>query len=191
LTRVKAVGEASFYLGTMMSDKIVRLDVREEFRRAQPPFPRIMNTVSGLLEGQELLLVAPIEPVPLFSILAQRGFGHASRQIESGDWEVRFSRDLAVSNAAAGVKADRPTAGATQARTPDFVELDARQLEPPEPMIRILQALTTLSPGAELRARTDRRPLHLYAQLESRGFTGVSDEQSDGSFITHIRRSGE
>lgn len=66
--------------------------------------------------------------------------------------------------------------------------LDARGLEPPQPLVVILEALTSLPEGAEMRACTDRRPLHLYALLEQRGFTGKSEEQHDGSFITTIRR---
>ena len=55
-------------------------------------------------------------------------------------------------------------------------------------LVTILEAVTTLPRGAMLRARTDRRPMHLYAQLEERGFTGESQAaQADGSFITHIR----
>ena len=68
-----------------------------------------------------------------------------------------------------------------------IVDLDARGLEPPQPLVTILAAIATLPPGATLRARTDRRPMHLYAQLESRGFVGESAEQADGSFITHVR----
>ena len=66
--------------------------------------------------------------------------------------------------------------------------MDARGLEPPQPLVKILEALATLPAGAQLRARTDRRPMHLYAQLEERGFTGESEEQKDGSFVTHVRR---
>jgi TusA-related sulfurtransferase len=66
--------------------------------------------------------------------------------------------------------------------------VDARGLEPPQPLVKILEALATLPEGARLRARTDRRPMHLYAQLEERGFVGESEEQEDGSFVTHVRR---
>ena len=69
------------------------------------------------------------------------------------------------------------------------VTLDARGLEPPQPLVVILEALAGLREGAVLRARTDRRPLHLYALLEQRGFTGETQEQNDGSFITTIRRA--
>ena len=54
--------------------------------------------------------------------------------------------------------------------------------------MKILEALAALPEGARLRARTDRRPMPLYAQLEKRGFLGESEEQPDGSFITHVRR---
>jgi uncharacterized protein (DUF2249 family) len=55
-------------------------------------------------------------------------------------------------------------------------------------MVKILEALVALPAGAELRARTERRPMHLYPHLEERGFTAATEEQSDGSFLTHISR---
>ena len=67
--------------------------------------------------------------------------------------------------------------------------LDARGLEPPQPLVVILEALVSLPESAELHARTDRRPLHLYPLLEQRGFVGATEEQHDGSFITTIRRA--
>ena len=66
--------------------------------------------------------------------------------------------------------------------------VDARGFEPPQPMVKILETLAVLPPGAGLRAHTDRRPVHLHALLEERGYQGESEEQADGSFITHISR---
>ena len=68
------------------------------------------------------------------------------------------------------------------------MEVDARGLEPPQPLVKILEALNELEQGMRLRAHTDRRPMHLYAQLEQRGFTGDTQEQEDGSFITYVCR---
>lgn len=78
-----------------------------------------------------------------------------------------------------------PAANGGAANTP---ELDARGLEPPEPMLRILSALGALAAGGVLRARTDRRPIHLLPELEARGVRQESEEQSDGSWITTLRR---
>lgn len=69
------------------------------------------------------------------------------------------------------------------------VKVDARGLEPPQPLIMIMEALTSLPKGAELHACTDRRPLHLFPLLEERGFAGETEEQHDGSFVTTIRHA--
>jgi uncharacterized protein (DUF2249 family) len=73
-------------------------------------------------------------------------------------------------------------------RTTETIEVDARGREPPGPMVRILEALAALPNGAQLRARTDRRPLHLHPQLEARGFRGITEEHAEGGYVTHIER---
>lgn len=68
------------------------------------------------------------------------------------------------------------------------VEVDARGLEPPEPMVRILNAFEQLAPGGSLRARTDQRPIHLLNELAARGVHHADEKQSDGSWsltLTH------
>ena len=69
-----------------------------------------------------------------------------------------------------------------------IIELDARGLEPPQPMMKILEALAALPEGATLAAHTDRQPLLLYPMLEQRGFTYETNSQTDGSHLTQIRR---
>ena len=69
------------------------------------------------------------------------------------------------------------------------IELDARSLEPPQPLMKTLEAIATLPDGATLLLHTRWRPALLYAELEKRGFSGESQEQSDGSYFTYIRRS--
>ena len=69
------------------------------------------------------------------------------------------------------------------------IEVDARGLLPPEPMVRILEAAAELAQGCELHACTDRRPMHLFPQLEARGFRAECTEQPDGSFLTLIRHA--
>ena len=174
-----------------MSNRVVTLDVREDIKRGREPFSRIMRTVGGLGEKEDLLLIAPFEPKPLFGVLAQQGFSHSAKPLDGGDWEVLFTRQPAAGTAAPvkGEKSLPARRGAERdsAVEPKVMEVDARGLEPPEPLVRILEAVAALPAGAELRAHTDRRPMHLYSQLEERGFTGQTEEQADGSFVTHIR----
>lgn len=71
----------------------------------------------------------------------------------------------------------------------NMIKVDARGLEPPQPMVRILEALAQAPADGEIEAYTDRRPMHLYAMLAERGYTAQTEEQPDGSYLTHIRPS--
>lgn len=169
-----------------MNDKMVTLDVREDLRNGHEPFSKIMSAVAKLPPDTVLRLVVPFEPTPLFPVLSNQGFDHESKQLPSGDWEVLFTRR--AGEPAAFVPPTRPPGNAVKAKPGEIMEVDARGLEPPQPMVKILEALTVLPAGAELHARTERKPMHLYPQLEERGFAGITEEQNDGSFITKIRR---
>jgi uncharacterized protein (DUF2249 family) len=67
------------------------------------------------------------------------------------------------------------------------IALDLRTFEPPQPLLKALEAIATLPAGATLQIHTRWRPALLYAELEKRGFIGESQEQTDGSCITNIR----
>jgi len=174
-----------------MSQTTVKLDVREEIRNGREPFGKIMQTVAGLKDNEQLRLIAPFEPAPLYAVLAQRGYSHQSKPTPTGDFEVLFTRGTPDSGEqeTTPIPSQAPKGSQSRACTgTPVIEVDARGLEPPQPLVKILEALSTLPAGARLRALTDRRPMHLYSQLEERGFTGVSEEQKDGSFVTHVRR---
>jgi TusA-related sulfurtransferase len=172
---------------TLPDSKMVTLDVREDFRSGLHPCDKIMASLEQVNGTTSLRLLVPFEPAPLFQVAREKGLRHQARLLSTGDWEVLFALDPEtaeppVTGPAAG---DCGGSAATPTRT---LELDARGLEPPQPMVRILEALAALPDGAELNARTDRRPIHLYPQLAQRGFRAASEQQPDGSFITYIRR---
>ena len=169
---------------TIMSEPTVTLDVRDDIREGREPFARIMEAVARLKGGERLRLIAPFEPVPLFGVMARRGFSHEAQPTDTGDWEVLFARSPEPA-----APEQTPATSPSSCGCVPALDVDARGLEPPQPLVVILEALVRLPEGAGLRARTDRRPLHLYAHLKERGFTGETEEQEDGSFITTIRQS--
>lgn len=61
-------------------------------------------------------------------------------------------------------------------------ELDARYLEPPEPMQQALAALDTLKPGERLRMLLHREPFPLYAILRERGFMHRTTQLPDDCY---------
>jgi uncharacterized protein (DUF2249 family) len=144
-----------------MSRNMTTLDVREDIRAGREPFSKIMAAVAGLSSEENLLIIAPFEPVPLFHLLAKQGFSHESKQTFEGDWQVMFSRQGAGDATTFAVQAKANDSGCESAQLAEVVNLDARGLEPPQPLVAILEAISTLPPGGVLRAQTDRRPMHL------------------------------
>ncbi len=71
------------------------------------------------------------------------------------------------------------------------IELDNRGLQPPEPMVRILSALSELEDDSALIALMDRDPLLLYPELERRGFTSEIRPEQDWFVLTIRKQTAE
>ena len=74
-----------------MPSTIITLDVREDLRAGREPFPRIMEAVDRLREGELLRVLAPFEPRPLIGVLAAQGFVATVTPEESGGFAVLFA----------------------------------------------------------------------------------------------------
>ncbi|MGH8302053.1 MAG: DUF2249 domain-containing protein [Steroidobacteraceae bacterium] len=163
------------------------VDVREELRRGGEPLSRILQAVNELVPGQALRLLATFEPLPLYAVLGSKGFGHSAKSLGAGDWEVIFTPEaVPVRQAgAARVASDASLAGWPKPST----YLDNRGLEPPAPLVRILDALERLGAGEVLEALNERDPVFLYPELQARGAAIHTDKVSGGIRIL-IRRAG-
>jgi uncharacterized protein (DUF2249 family) len=67
-------------------------DARPVIAAGGEPFNDIMTTVAALDEDEELVVLAPFEPVPLGGALSSRGFPYAAASLGDGDWQVTFRR---------------------------------------------------------------------------------------------------
>ncbi|MCM8595066.1 DUF2249 domain-containing protein [Accumulibacter sp.] len=68
---------------------------------------------------------------------------------------------------------------------PDVL-LDARELEPPEPLVRTLEALERLGAHEKLLVLLPREPYPLYRTLELNGFSWQTECRSDGTVAVLI-----
>jgi uncharacterized protein (DUF2249 family) len=66
--------------------------------------------------------------------------------------------------------------------------LDVCGLEPPEPMERVLDALSALEPGGAIRMLIDREPRPLYRILERNGYAYQASLREDALFEILIRQ---
>lgn len=166
---------------------VIELDLREDMRAGREPFSRIMSAVAALGEAEALVLRTIFEPVPLFALLAKRGFAHESARHADDDWIVSFWRarhDLAAA-AAVEPPAEGGLPGAPERPT---VRLDVRGLEPPEPLVRTLAALDALPNGHQLVHVNVRVPQLLLPMLAERGLACEIDESHADQVLVRIWR---
>lgn len=71
------------------------------------------------------------------------------------------------------------------------IRIDARGLEPPQPMERVMQTLALLRPGQSIRLLLHREPFPLYPILAEHGYRYATHMESDGSYVILISPSGE
>jgi uncharacterized protein (DUF2249 family) len=126
-----------------------------------------MAAVKALGAGQALVLRAPFEPVPLYDVLGARGFAHWTERRADDDWSVWFYRP------------------GRRARV-----IDVRGLEPPQPMVLVLEQLERLQPGDRLEVVHHRRPMLLYPLLDERGYAHETDEREPGVVRIVIEKRG-
>ncbi len=165
-----------------------RLDVRQELRRGGEPLASILKAVDALAPGQPLLLITPFEPLPLYAVLARKGFIHTAIRQPAGHWEVLFAPASAPNTPASSAATTAPQSGTDTWPAPSVL-LDNRGLQPPEPMVRILAALERLGPGQVIEALNERDPLFLYPELQTRG-AAIRTETVAAGVRLLIRRAG-
>ena len=51
-----------------------------------------MAALDRLQADEGMRLYATFKPIPLFGVMADRGFAHFEREIDGGEWEVLFTR---------------------------------------------------------------------------------------------------
>jgi uncharacterized protein (DUF2249 family) len=76
---------------TTTGEEVV-LDVRPVIDEGGEPFAMIMDTVAQL-DGRDLLLIAPFEPVPLEGVLSAQGYSYEVDKVHDTEWRVRFHQD--------------------------------------------------------------------------------------------------
>lgn len=163
------------------------LDLRPMMAAGQEPFGSIMAAVDGLAPGQPLRLTVPFRPVPLFQVMANRGYAVADRPLGDGAWEVVFSPVAAQPDTEGLAAGSSPSAIAWKA---PIEELDLRDLDPPEPMVRILETLSQLQGGDVLFALLGREPTFLFPELAKRGHEWAGNFDPEGRDYRLLVRHG-
>ncbi|WP_373045361.1 DUF2249 domain-containing protein [Vulgatibacter sp.] len=152
------------------------LDVRPILAKGGDPFRLILSTVSNLAGSEALHLLVGFEPRPLYAVLRAQGLA-AHTEAEGDLFHVWFYRDGAAAPAA--TQEDR---GPLQ----EPFTMDVRGMEPPAPMVAILEKLAELGAGARLEVLHHREPVLLYDKLKLRGYAARTEKVAEGEYIVRI-----
>jgi uncharacterized protein (DUF2249 family) len=68
------------------------VDARPIIAAGDEPFDTIMAAAAALADGEDLVVLAPFEPVPLEGVLGSQGFSYEADDLGNGDWRVTFRR---------------------------------------------------------------------------------------------------
>ena len=170
-----------------MTTTYVDVDVRPILRAGGEPLEQIMEAVNVLKPGEGLRLFATFKPTPLLHVLGSKGFTHVAKELDGGEWEVVFSPSGTppTNEASVGTTAHNDTLWPEPIKN-----LDNRELDPPEPMVKILATAETMQPGEVLAALLRREPLFLFPELAKRGHSWRGGFEADGKTYRVLVRIG-
>ncbi|HEU5318021.1 MAG TPA: DUF2249 domain-containing protein [Chloroflexota bacterium] len=156
-------------------------------------YPALLETLAGLYPGFNRLrnpvlraLRAPRISVAQAARVAGMGPAELCRALNAAaGLPEDAARDAPEERAVAPTSPTPPPTGMALA-----LELDVSGLPPPEPMVKILEALETLAPGGALHVRHSRVPIYLYPRLDAMGYTHETREVGAERVELTIRKPG-
>lgn len=168
---------------TPANSQIVTLDVRPSIASGADPFKEIMGAVKKLKENQTLKVINVFEPIPLISILKEKGFKTWTDEISLTEYHTYFLKETSASHQE--IVAEMPISeGSFEEKLVSFggnlKEIDVRLLEMPEPMVTILKEIETLPDEHVLFVHHKKVPQFLLPELKSRGFTWMHKDIEAG-----------
>jgi len=162
-------------------DNITVLDVREDLDKGIDPFNQIMDVIKDFKDGDTLKIINTFEPSPIINVLKQKGFISQVEYISDKEIHTYLQKTAEDKSEELNEEAlnkaksdDLDTVLATFKE--NFKEIDVRDLEMPEPMVKILEELKDLPDNHALYVHHKKVPQFLLPQLDERGYVYLSKD---------------
>lgn len=168
--------------------KVVELDVRPVLAAGDDPLKLILQTSKDLKVDECLRIINTFEPIPLINLLSKQGFSTWSERPEKGLVYTWFVFDKGFREKQ-GIPKEYPGIVNTglefdrmlESYAPERIHtIDVRNLEMPQPMIRVLENLSKLKEDEALFVYHKKVPVYLLPELEERGFKYLIKNCPDG-----------
>lgn len=174
--------------------RTVELDVRPYLHKKIEPFQVIMDHVKSLEIDDTFVLHATFKPTPLLGVMKMKGYVNKTEQLDKDHWTVTFvhkKNKESLKTFGINVQAEEDIQHESKAlklNVKKTIQLDNRGLEPPQPMIRTLNALEKSKSGDEIIIHNDRVPVFLIEELNTQGYPFKIEDQVDGSAKVIIQK---
>jgi uncharacterized protein (DUF2249 family) len=145
------------------------LDIRPLTAKQLDPIPLVVRSLGELKPGQHLHLVLTDSPEPYRDALGRLGY-EGFAEMKEGAWNAYFRK-----------KQDRLSDSLV-------LELDVRGMEPPLPLLKVLESLPSVSEGGVLKVVYPNRPESLAEKLRAHGFQADWAEAGGDMFILYVRK---
>lgn len=177
-----APADAGGWTTTIDLARATRVDGRTYLARGEDPLTAILAAAAAVPIGDDLVVDAPFDPVPLRQLLASRGFLVEARELEAGHWRAYFRR-----------LGPDPTPGTAPPevrcwRIRETVHLNVRGLPPPEPMLEVLRLIEGPNAPSFVVVHHDREPIYLYPELVERGWRYRVEHTPAGEVLITLER---
>lgn len=175
--RADAPAERPDWLDRVDAGKATRFDARPLLAKGEEPLGAMMRLTNPMEIGDALIFDAPFDPAPLRRVLAGKGFVSHPEELAPGHWRVTFLRQA---RKGAPEEESRQTEVKTW-REDGVCHVDVRGLEPPKPMLAILELIQAPDTGDEIIVHHEREPMFLYPELDERrwGHEMISGEEGE------------
>ena len=175
-------------LKNISAERIRDIDVRPIIAAGADPLKNIMAFVKSLKPDEAMHLINSFEPIPLYSVLQKKGYDHWTEKLDNV-FNVYFYKTNNVSNNVDAPSLSSPFNPDKISEESEIIEIDVRELEPPEPMLRVLETLSEMDDNTILVVHHHRDPLMLYEKLEERGFQAATHKIQENYYKIIITKT--
>jgi uncharacterized protein (DUF2249 family) len=173
--------EIPAFLTSLKPEQMVVFDVRPIIESGTDPFNLITEKIKTIQKGQVLKIVNSFEPVPLMTILKKQGYEVYADIISENLVETYFFKFIDETDHSVALKMESVEVWSElhEKYGDKLRTIDVRQLEIPQPMLKILEALEHLPSDHVLLVYHKRLPVFLLPELSERKFDYRINEISD------------
>ena len=169
------------FLQPILPGTLTELDVRPLIESGTDPLQVIIERTKQLKPGHILKIINGFEPTPLILLLEKQGFESYADTISINLVETYFYKKPGnVPGVPKPAETSEDWDTILQRFSGHLTIIDVTQLEMPLPMMNILEAIDSLSPGSALFVHHKRIPVFLLPELVSGKFSYRIKEISDG-----------